>query len=157
MDEDEGIDVRIVGFMKSHAELIRFGKRVDTLPLQDWVNLQVKIAEVDINIAPLQLNDFTNCKSELKYFEAAVVGSYSVVSKSYTFERAVDSPENARVIHNDLWYEGLKDAVALVRNSDRYTKQAQRTAERVYARYGWDRNNEAILAALKRPSQWPAP
>lgn len=150
MDEDKEVNLRIVGFMSSHEELKRFGKRIDLIPLQDWVNLQVKIAEVDISIAPLQLNDFTNCKSELKYFEAAIVGSFSVLSKSYTFDRAVEQPEDAKIIHNGHWYKGLKEAVALVRDTKRYAEQAHRTAERVYARYGWDRNNQAIISALKR-------
>lgn len=149
MDEDDKVDIRIVGFMDSHAELMRFGKRVDIIPLQDWVNLQVKIAEVEISIAPLQLNDFTNCKSELKYFEAAAVGCYNILSKNYTFEHAVTNPNDARVIHNGQWYSNLKNAVDIVRDTERYTHQANETASRVYARYGWNCNNDYILAALK--------
>jgi len=39
---------------------------------------------VEIVIAPLQENVFTNCKSELKYFEAAIVGTIP----SYSPKRA---------------------------------------------------------------------
>lgn len=150
MEEDDEIDVRIAGYMESHTDLARFGNRVDVIPFQDWVNLQVKIAEVDISIAPLQLNDFTHCKSELKFFEAAVVGAYSVVTKSYTFERAVEHPDDGTVIHNGQWYDGLKSAVAKVRDTDSYRVQAVQTADRVSARYGWDRNNLTIMDALLR-------
>lgn len=150
MDEDDGVDVRIVGFMEGHNDLARFGERIDTIPLQDWVNLQVKIAEVDISIAPLQLNDFTHCKSELKFFEAAVVGSYSIASRSHTFERAIETPEQGLVIENGSWYEALKAAVARVRAAETYAPAALRTAEVIAARYGWDRNTDAILAALRR-------
>ena len=156
MKEDENVDIRIVGFMEGHSELAWLGHRVETIPLQHWMNLQVKIAEVDINIAPLQLNDFTHCKSELKYFEAAAVGTYSVLSRSHTLEKAVLSPDDATVIENWQWFDGLKAAVAHVRNTQRYAMQAQRTARCVYARYGWDRNTEAILAALRKPELAPA-
>jgi glycosyltransferase involved in cell wall biosynthesis len=154
MKEDANVDVRIVGFMEGHSELAFFGDRVETIPLQDWMNLQVKIAEVDINIAPLQLNDFTHCKSELKYFEAAAVGTYSVLSRSHTLEKAVLSADDAAVIENWQWFDGLKAAVARVRNTEAYAIQAQRTANCVYSRYGWDRNTEAILAALRKPPGW---
>ena len=150
MEEDDGVDVRIVGFMEGHNDLARFGARVDTIALQDWVNLQVKIAEVDISIAPLQLNDFAHCKSELKFFEAAVVGSYSIASRSHTFERAIETPEQGLVIENGSWYEALKAAVARVRAAEAYAPAALRTAEVIAARYGWDRNTDAILAALRR-------
>lgn len=150
MDDDSGIDIRIVGFMESHNELSRFGARVDIIPLQDWLNLQVKIAEVDINIAPLQLNDFTHCKSELKYFEAAVVGTYTIATRSYTFERAIKNPDDGKLIENGQWYKALKGAVALVRDSERYAPQALHAAERAYQRYGSNRNIETIKAALHR-------
>lgn len=150
MDEDASIAVRIVGFMEGHNDLARFGERVDTIPLQDWVNLQVKIAEVDISIAPLQLNNFTHCKSELKFFEAAIVGAYSVASRSYTFERAIETPEQGLVIDNGDWYRALKTAVARVRDAATYAPAALRTAEAVTKRYGWDRNTDAILTALRR-------
>jgi hypothetical protein len=148
MDEDPHVDVRIVGFMKSHVVLTRFGDRVSKISLQDWLNLQVKTAEVDIAIAPLQLNDFTNSKSELKFFEAAAVGCYCVASCSYTFERAISTREAGKLVTNDKWYEALKEAVSLVRNPDCYALQARTTAEKVYSKYGWDRNTEAIISAL---------
>lgn len=148
MDEDDGVAVRIVGFMSGHERLARFGDRVDKIDLQDWLNLQVKIAEVDINIAPLQLNDFTNCKSELKFFEAAIVGSYTIASRSYTFQRAIEGPEQGMVIDNGDWYHALKSGVARVRETKAFAQNAMQTADAVNARYGWDRNTECILSAL---------
>jgi hypothetical protein len=150
MDADDAIDMRIVGFMEGHGALSRFGKRVQAIPLQDWLNLQVKIAEVDINIAPLQLNDFTHCKSELKFFESAIVGSYTLASRSQTFERALTEPSSGTLVPNGEWLDALKSAVALVRDSKRYQSQALETAENAYSRYGWNRNTDAILAALRR-------
>lgn len=148
MDENQNVDVRIVGFMNSYDLLDRFGKRVNKISLQDWLNLQIKTAEVDIAIAPLQLNDFTHCKSELKFFEAAAVGCYCVASRSYTFERAIETEEEGILASNGNWYDALKQAINVVSNPETYQRQALRTAEKVYSRYGWDKNTDAIVAAL---------
>ena len=47
--------------------------RVTHFPFTDYVNLQRAIGTVELNVVPLQSNVFTNCKSELKWFEAALV------------------------------------------------------------------------------------
>lgn len=150
MDEDDAVSVRIVGFLEGHSALNRFGPRIDKIRLQDWLNLQVKVAETDISIAPLQINDFTNCKSELKFFEAAITGTYTVASRNYTFERAITSPEHGLVIDNGGWYDALKASVARVRETVSYASTARWVAETVEARYGWHRNTDAIVAALRR-------
>ncbi|NTE63204.1 glycosyltransferase [Agrobacterium fabrum] len=148
LKDDRNVTLRIVGFMESFRELSQFSERVEVIELQDWINLQARIAEVDINIAPLQLNDFTNCKSELKYFEAAVVGTFSCLSRSFTFTRAVTEPEDALIVDDWRWNESLREAVDLVRMPDVYGSRAVKAAERAYSRYGWDCNTDAILAAL---------
>ena len=69
------------------AAAARVPERIEVCPLQDFVNLQRLIGEVEINIVPLQDNAFTNCKSELKYFEAAIVETVTVATPTYTFSR----------------------------------------------------------------------
>lgn len=148
LENDHDVTLRIVGFMESFRELSKFSDRVEVIELQDWINLQARIAEVDINIAPLQSNDFTNCKSELKYFEAAVVGTFSCLSRSFTFTRAITDPEDALIVDDWHWYESLRAAVELVRTPELYGPRAIKAAEHAYSRYGWDRNTAPILAAL---------
>ncbi|WP_048902932.1 glycosyltransferase [Agrobacterium pusense] len=148
LENDHDVTLRIVGFMDSFKELSKFSDRVEVIELQDWINLQARIAEVDINIAPLQSNDFTNCKSELKYFEAAVVGTFSCLSRSFTFTRAITDPEDALIVDDWNWYESLRAAVDLVRTPEAYGPRAIKAAEHAYSRYGWDRNTAPILAAL---------
>ncbi len=80
MDDDPRIRLRVVGFLEAKGELEKYGSRVEVYPLQDPMNLQRLIAEVEINISPLQNNLFTNCKSELKYFEAAIAGTITIAT-----------------------------------------------------------------------------
>ena len=51
--------------------------------------------QIDINIAPLELNNpFTAAKSELKYFEAAVFGVPTIASRVGPFRYCIRQGEN---------------------------------------------------------------
>ena len=76
----ENVRLLIVGYLSLPAELQKFRDRIEIYPLHDFVNLQRVISLVEINIVPLVDNVFTKCKSELKYFEAAAVGTLTVAS-----------------------------------------------------------------------------
>ena len=58
-------------------------------PAADLPPGQRLIAEVEINISPLKENQFTNCKSELKFFEAAACGTLTLASPTYAFKKSI--------------------------------------------------------------------
>ena len=69
--------------------------------------MQKKIAEVDVNIVPLLVNQFTNCKSELKYFEAGIVGTITCASPSFTYQKAISHGVNGYLCNSDEWFDTL--------------------------------------------------
>ncbi len=144
---DPGVRLRIVGFPPPEGPLVPFRNRLEVVPLQDYLNLQRVIAEVEINIAPLQDNSFTNCKSELKFFEAAAVGTWTVATPVFTFREAIRDGKTGRLARAHEWDAALAEAVALVRDPARYAPIAEAAAEEVNARYGWDRFAEEIVRA----------
>lgn len=150
LDADPDTNVRIVGFLDSTGPLAAFASRVEQLPLTDWVNLQRLIAEVEINIAPLQDNIFTNCKSELKFFEAAAVGTWTIATPTAAFQAAITSPDTGQLARADEWDDALAAAVALVRSPQRHATLAEANAALVRDRYGWDRFGDRILEATLR-------
>jgi len=75
--------------------------------LVSYAELPKLIAEVDVNIAPLTLNNFTNSKSELKYFSAAAVGTPTIASPTSPMKDAIDSGSNGWLANADDWYETL--------------------------------------------------
>jgi len=139
--------LRIVGYAPPHAQLINFADRIEVVPFHDHLNLQRLIAEVEINIAPLQDNDFTNCKSELKYFEAAAVGTWTVATPTHAFRHAIRDGITGRLAREHEWDQALIEAVELVRDSSRYAAIAETVASECYTRYGWDKQADCILAA----------
>ncbi|MBR3131764.1 glycosyltransferase [Candidatus Saccharibacteria bacterium] len=102
----------VVGYMDFSAQakqLIDKGRIKFEKPV-DYLRLQEKIANVDINLAPLAINDFTNCKSELKFFEAAIVKTPTIASPSYSFKHAIKNKETGLLAEPDEWYAQLEYA-----------------------------------------------
>ena len=150
LDRDPDVRVQVVGFMDATGPLAAHVGRVDRVPLHDWINLQRLIAEVEINVAPLQENVFTNCKSELKFFEAAIVGTWTLATPTMPFKRAIRSADMGRLTRAEDWDRALAEAVTLVRCPARYAPIAEANAAAVRDAYGWDRFADRILEATVR-------
>jgi glycosyltransferase involved in cell wall biosynthesis len=157
MDENPRIRLRIVGFLDAKGGLERFGSRVEVYPLQDPMNLQRLIAEVEINNSPLQNNLFTNCKSELKYFEAAIAGTITVATPTDPFARAIVDGENGFLARAFEWEDKLRAACAVVDNPARYAAMAERGFELAERNYGWNRHAALIAATVLGPEPAAVP
>ena len=78
----------------------------DLVALEDLPN---EMARFDINIAPLELNNpFVEAKSELKYFEAALVEIPTIASPTGPLRRAIRDGETGRLARTEAeWYAAL--------------------------------------------------
>ncbi|TVQ85405.1 MAG: glycosyltransferase family 1 protein [Chromatiaceae bacterium] len=142
---DARIVLRIVGFLELPPAFSEFQQRIEYYPLQDFLNLQRLIGEVEINLVPLQDNVFTNCKSELKVFEAAVVGTISVGTPTYTIERALSVGSSGFLATAQNWYPVLTQAIARL---DDYPQMAEAAAAEALACYAPAAQGAAVLQAL---------
>ncbi|MDN3563398.1 glycosyltransferase [Paeniroseomonas aquatica] len=147
MLRDSRIRLRLVGFMEARGRLAALGDRIERFPLQDFLNLQRLIGQVELNIVPLQDNTFTNCKSELKVFEAAVVGTISVASPSFTLRRAVVEGETGYLAPAQSWDAALERALARL---DDYPTMAEAAAEAADRQYRASAYGDAIAGVLFR-------
>jgi glycosyltransferase involved in cell wall biosynthesis len=148
LDGDPRLVIRIVGFLEPRGDLLRHSDRLEFHPLQDFLNLQRLIAEVEVNIVPLQDNLFTNCKSELKYFEAAICGTLTVASPTFVFRDAITEGQTGFLAYAHEWEAKLQAAIALAEESDRYAAVAERAFRHVESAYGWNRQAQAIKTAV---------
>lgn len=103
-------ELHVVGFMEFPPFLkpLLKQKRIQLTPLVDFLTLQRLIASVDVNLVPLYLNDFTNCKSELKFFEAAIVGTITCAAPSFTYRNAIQHGQTGYLCAQGAWYDTLK-------------------------------------------------
>lgn len=106
------VRLRVVGYLDKKLHVFDdLLDRVDFVPFTNYLNLQRLIAQTEVNIAPLQNNRFTNCKSELKYFDAAVVGIPTLASCTYTMSRAITDQVNGMLVPADSWQDALEQIV----------------------------------------------
>jgi glycosyltransferase involved in cell wall biosynthesis len=148
LDDDPRLMVRVVGFLEPKGALFRHWDSVELYPLQDFLNLQRLIAEVEVNLVPVQDNVFTNCKSELKYFEAAIVGTISVASPIFTFRAAIRDGENGYLASAHEWEAKIRAVLEMAADPDRYAAMAERAFHHVEKTYGCDQQAVAIEAAV---------
>ena len=126
--------VIIVGFMEFDGRLgnLIAEHRIEFLPAVDFRKLQGMMAGVDVNIAPLVINDFTNCKSELKFFEAGAVETTTIASPTYTFKQAIRDGENGFLAQPGEWYDKLEYLYNHPEENRKIAKQARKDALKHY-------------------------
>lgn len=93
----------VVGHLETPTAFERFGERVVRTPFVDFLDMQSLVGAVDLNIVPLQDNPFTWSKSELKYFEAALVETPTLASVTPVFSDAIQSDKTGFLAHNSEW------------------------------------------------------
>jgi glycosyltransferase involved in cell wall biosynthesis len=111
LDEYPESRLRIAGYLDVPESLQSYAGRIDRLPFMDFLGLQRAIAEVSINISPVQHNVFAHSKSELKYFEAAAVGTPTVASPAPTFTGVIEHGENGYLADAAEWPEVFRFAL----------------------------------------------
>ena len=102
--------LEVAGFMEFPAFLKPFVKKnqIAHTPFVDFVTLQTKIASVDVNLVPLVENEFTNCKSELKFFEAAIVGTVTLATPTYVYRQNIEHGKTGYLCEEGDWHPTIK-------------------------------------------------
>jgi len=139
------VSLRIAGFLDLPPHLQSFQDRVEFIPFQNFIALQNSIAQVEINLVPLQLNSFTNCKSELKFFEAAVVGTQTVASPTFAYANAIHHGHNGYLAHEDEWSTVLDE---IIENLDTWPDRAEKVYEETWETYHGSNHVESIISSL---------
>jgi glycosyltransferase involved in cell wall biosynthesis len=151
---DDRVDLVLVGHIDLEAALgPRFAallqsqmpNRIVVHGFTDYLHLQSLIAGVDYNLVPLHMNDFTDCKSELKYFDAAAVGTVTIASPSYAYAAAIKHGLNGYLAGEGDWLAVLTEAIDM---RQRYAAVAQNAYADVQQRYVWWQQRDTVLHAL---------
>ncbi len=111
MQEREEVELVVAGYIEAGDEFKQFKSRFRYIPFTDYVNLQREMSKVELNIVPLQNTIFSNCKSELKYFEAGATGTMTIASPTSTYASAINHGVNGFLSLNHEWYSKLNEAI----------------------------------------------
>lgn len=146
LDNHAGTKLKLVGIMDLSSAIKRRIKtgQIEIMGMLDYLE-QIKVtAAVDVNIAPLVVNAFTNCKSELKFFEAAVVETITLASPSYSFKNAIQNGETGFLVETGEWYDKLEFLYLHPETSQKIARSARKYAIENY--YGEKFLKEVELA-----------
>jgi glycosyltransferase involved in cell wall biosynthesis len=123
--------------------------QVEWWPMRPLTELPEAMARFDINLAPLEAgNPFCEAKSELKYFEAALVEVPTVASPTGPLRRAIrDGVTGFLAATEDDWYGAL---IALVDDAALRRRVAHAAYLDVLWPYGPERRAERLLAMLRQ-------
>jgi hypothetical protein len=154
MAGDPRVQLLLVGPIELGEQAVRFeqlySNRITRHGFTDYVYLQQLIAEVDFNLVPLQTNEFTHCKSELKYVDAANVGTLTIASPTHAYAAAIRHGHNGYLAADSEWLEVLLLAIA-TKDKDPLAHQRMVMAahQDVQNRFTYKTQRESVLQALE--------
>jgi glycosyltransferase involved in cell wall biosynthesis len=92
------------------------------------------IASVDINIAPLEINNpFCESKSELKFFEAGILKVPTIATATQTFRETIIDGEDGFIAKNEKeWESKLKE---LIKNENLRKKMGEKARQKTLKNY----------------------
>ncbi|WFB37459.1 glycosyltransferase [Kiritimatiellota bacterium B12222] len=106
-DEEEGIKLTLD--LAEFPELQALEHQIELRPFVSFDLMPYELARFDINLAPLEVgNLFCEAKSELKYFEAALVKVPTVASPTLPFKQSITSGKNGFLAETEAeWFDAL--------------------------------------------------
>lgn len=108
------VDLVIVGHLKLKPELAAMGDRIITYPfIADITAYWSVLASCDINLAVLEPGIVADCKSEIKWLEAAVLQIPSIVSATSTYEDVIEDGVDGYIARTPAqWHDMLETLIA---------------------------------------------
>lgn len=124
----------LAGPLDTESALQRYADRIERVAFVPRQELFGVIATLDINLAPLEIgNPFCESKSELKWFEAGVVGVPTVAAATRTFCEAITDGVDGFVARDTVeWQEKL---ARLIESSEERKKMGEQARQAVLKRY----------------------
>lgn len=106
-------ELAIYGPLDLDQRFDALGKRVRRIPYVSREKHWANIASTDINLAPLEIgNPFCESKSELKFFEAGILGVPTVAAATQTFQEAIQDGKDGFVATTaDEWTDKLEKLI----------------------------------------------
>jgi hypothetical protein len=134
MEKHEKVRLLLAGPLEVGEKFEKFGERVERLPLVPRGEHYKNIWKADINLAPLVLGDpFCEAKSELKFFEAGILGIPTVAVKNETYSGAISDGEDGFLAGDAKeWAEKISK---LVEDENLRKKMGERAREKVLWEY----------------------
>lgn len=140
MEKYANVELFLVGPLDTENELNKFGDRIKKFPYAVREKHFENVASVDINISPLEIeNPFCQARSELKFFEAAIVKVPTVAVATQTFCEAIEDGIDGFLANEDKeWFEKLEK---LIIDADLRKKMGEKAYQKAMEKYSIEKSD----------------
>ncbi len=148
LEKYKNVKLYLVGYLDLNDDFYKeFQEQIVQLPFVPRREHYQNIAEVDINLAPLEMTDFCQAKSELKFFEAGIIGIPTIAVRNQTFLETINEegeclkgdvnclhPKRSGLLASDTaeWIERLE---LLIKNKEMRVAIGERARQVVLKKY----------------------
>ncbi|HCJ45398.1 MAG: glycosyltransferase family 4 protein [Candidatus Moranbacteria bacterium] len=134
LDQYPHIRLVLTGPLDTDTILSSYTAQIERIPFAPRSAHFRNIAETDINLAPLEIgNPFCESKSELKWFEAGIVGVPTIASATAPYLDAItDGVDGYTARTEDEWQEKLE---RLIQSKEAREKMGSEARQTVLKRY----------------------
>lgn len=149
LDRFPEVRLVLVGPLDIDESLQKHADRIERKTFVPRKELFSVIASLDINLAPLEVGDsFCESKSELKFFEAGIVGVPTVAAATQTFREAIHDGEDGYIaITKEEWEDKL---VKLIRDGSFRRQMGEAAYRTSFSRYTNEQaENEGYYSFLR--------
>lgn len=133
MKKYDNVKLKLVGEVDLPEEFQEFKERIIIEPFVNWEQLPKIIAQVDINLAPLEKGIFNEAKSENKWMEAAHVKTVTLASNIGAFQKVIKDGEDGVLFDTEKDFE--KKLSKLIEEKEYREKVASNAYHRVIKEY----------------------
>lgn len=134
LEKNENVQLYLVGALKIDDKFKKYQNQIIREPLVNREKYFQEMAKCDITIAPLEVGDpFCESKSELKFFESAIVKVPVVASDTQVFKNSIKDGEDGFIASNsDEWYKKLTTLIQNENLREEMGEKAKKTALQKY-------------------------
>lgn len=127
MAEFPQVQLLIGGYATVPNGLQPYKQRIKQFPFSGYAGYFRHLAQADICVVPLLQDRFNDCKSAIRYLEAAVLAVPTIASNIGDFQNLIVSGENGFLAASDEeWEKALRDLVTDKTLRNKFSKNSQR-------------------------------
>jgi glycosyltransferase involved in cell wall biosynthesis len=142
---------RLVGYLDLGPRWEEFRDRIEPIGFLPSAGLLRCIAETDINLAPLETgNPFCEAKSELKFFEAGLLGVPTIASATEPFATAIEDGVSGFVVGDEAGWRAALERLVTCGTERRAMGEA--ASRRALQLFGPAAVTPRVITALGLPS-----
>ena len=148
--EFPSVKLVIVGYLVVPPSLAPFADQIMLIPPVWEIDAYWRIlAGMDINLAVLKAGPVADCKSEIKWLEAAMLGIPSIVTPTETYREVVAADETGLFATTpEEWYRAIRRLVVSQKERRRIGAAAHEAVRDAYALPATSRNLRSILKSV---------